>query len=89
MAVNELLSSLQRPHLIEKQIAWPVMNEAAVVEVEGLRLMRLTAADYHRPSTDWPAQSDERIPRESGCPSDTPVSINKIADFNSMNEDPL
>ena len=46
--VHELLPRLQRPHLVEEEIAQAVVDEGPGVEVEALRLVGLTAADDDR-----------------------------------------
>src|SRR3990172_94644 len=49
VAVDEFAADRLGPHLVEEQVAQAVVNESSVVELEALRLVRLTSADGHGP----------------------------------------
>ena len=48
MPIKYLFSIRDRLHLIEEQISQSVVNQAAMVELEGLRLMSLTTLNEDR-----------------------------------------
>jgi len=63
MSVHKLLPCAKGPHLVEEEVAQAIVNEPILVELDGLRMMGLTAANNHRSSIHQAAKVEPLLER--------------------------